>query len=293
MSNARHVECTLAEYHAMNGSWSHSQAEVLIASPPLFHGRYVMGIWPREESIFLDAGTVAHAALLDQDGFEGVATIIPPEALNADGHRKGPAWKEWSTQHGDKILLKVSEADSILAMVNNVKANRDVRRLMRSGTVLREHSILWTDDATGLDLRSRPDLIFLLPDIRIIVADVKTTRAVTERAFRTDAVRYGYFRQAAWQVDAAKELFSWALVPREVAGFLFIVVDKSPAHECRIFEVSEGDLEVARQQNRATWEDLADRLAHDNWAGRDDNRVIPLVMPEWAKNTIPWEVNEQ
>jgi hypothetical protein len=282
---ARHIECTLEEYHSMKDSYSHSQAEDLVKSPPLFHGRHILGVYPREKSEALDIGSIAHAAILE-GSWEKVLAIIPAAALNAAGHRVGKAWQQWSAAHTDKIQMKEDEATAILHMVKHVYAHPFARKLLRSPGPI-EHSLIWTDEETGLRLRARPDKIVLSPTSNgCIIPDVKTTRATTERDFRRDAVRFGYFRQAAWQWDGVVRA-GW-----EPAGFVFVVVDKSPAHECTVFEVDEQDIAFARRQNRVIIKELARRLAENDWTGRNAGRIVPLSLPDWARKDNPWEVTE-
>ena len=280
--NAVTFHCPIDEYHAMKGSWSHSQIEVLIESPPLFHGQFITGDFPMKRTNALDAGTIVHAALLEPDGLDSVVSVIPESALNEDGHRKGAAWLEWSKAQGKKIFLKNSEADPIFRMVENVRNNSEARRLLEShGPV--EQCIQWLDEVTGLTLRARLDKIAEVP-LGIAITDLKTTRAVKVRDFMRDAVTYGYHRQAAWYMDGAREI---GLDP---IAFLWITVDKSPAHECLVHELHPDDIELGRQHNRQVLRELEYRLATDDWTGRGNDCILLSRLPAWAHNLEILEV---
>lgn len=277
----QHLECTLAEYHATKGSWSHSQIEDLIQSPALFHGRHITGVFPRESSPALDVGTIAHAAITDPDGLDGVLAIIPPEVLNRDGHRKGSDWLAWSDAHDDKIQMKRSEAAPVLHMVANVQANPAASRLLDAFGPF-EYTMIWTDAESGLDLRARPDKI-AETDLGTVVVDLKTTRALSPREFANDIVRFGYHRQAAWYLDAAD------LAGFNPVAFCFVCVDKSPAHECVVYQLDARAIELGRQQNRDAIADLARRLESDSWQGPRWAAVFNVDLPDWAYRENQWE----
>lgn len=270
---ARSIECTLAEYHA-RPEWSRSQLEVLHESAALFCGRFVDKVFPSKESSDLDVGTVAHAAILDEDGVEGICRVIPREALNDQGHRKGAAWRQWSEDNADFIQLKQDELDPILHMVRNVFGNPAAEKIL-VGDGQNEFTILWTDEETGLQLRCRPDRIADLP-LGIVLADVKTTRATTPREFANDAVKFGYHRQAAWYIDGA---IAFGFDPK---AFIFIVVNKTPAHECEVYSLAWRAIEQGRAENRAALRELALRLETGNWNSSRWGDVYDLDLPEWA-----------
>ncbi len=278
---AEHIPLSNKDYHA-RPEWSHSQAEVLRESPPLFYGRYISGEYPREATPALDDGTIAHEALLNPNGLDGVVKIIPADVLNSQGHRKGANWKDWAADHADFIHRKASEMDTIMRMI------RSACDEPRAGWLLelpgpREFSIFWRDDESGLDLRARLDIIaqvesniLLRPGDRVILCDFKTTRSYTPYTFARDAAQYGYHRQAAWYWDAA---VAFGL---DVQDFCLVTVDKTPAHECRVKSIGEGELLLGREQNQRDRANLAERLATDNWLAATHGTIQPLELPAWA-----------
>jgi len=269
---AEHIECSLLEYHARS-EWSHSQIETLITSPSLFHGRYITREFPREESKEFDIGTVAHAALLEPAGLDAVLAIIPRDALNEQGHRKGAKWLAWSAANEEKVQMKREEAAPIMHMVENVLAHKVGPWFAGDGET--EFTITWEDAETGLKLRARPDRIFEAP-AGLVLIDLKTTRAANPRKFINDAVEFGYHRQAAYYLDAA---ISYGMEPR---GFVFVTVNKTPAHEVMAIQLPERAIEFGRQQNREALHELAWRLSENRWESRTANDIIELDLPEWA-----------
>jgi hypothetical protein len=282
MSEACHVDCTLEEYHATPGVWSNSQKEVLIKSPPLFRGRFLTGEFLRESSMEFDIGTVAHAALADPAGLDNVLAIIPPTALNEQGHRKGAAWKAWSDANAGKIQMKPGEAAPVQAMVRNVREHPKAAMLLDSPGHT-EYTVTWRDEESGLLLRARPDKI-AETDVGTVLVDIKTTRTETPREFSNSIVKFGYHRQAAWYMEGCREL---GIFP---VAFLFIVVDKSPAHECEVYQLDQRAIELGQQQNRAAINELAWRLKTNNWRQSGWGEVLTIYLPEWAYRQDQYEV---
>lgn len=277
---ATHIDCTLTEYHAMRDSWSHSQIETLIESPPLFHGRHITGLFPRESSDALDCGTIAHQALLMPGGLADVLAIIPREVLNEQGHRKGKRWLEWSDANADKIQMKPEEAAVPQRMVESVLSHEYGGRLRGAATHI-EYTLSW-ECSDGLTLRCRPDWIAETP-VGLVVCDLKTTRATTPREFAADAVKFGYHRQAAWYLDGVQRA---GMDPK---GFVFVVVDKSPAHECYVYQLSERAIELGRKQNADAVRELAYRLERNDWRGKGAGEMFELDLPEWAYREDAWK----
>jgi hypothetical protein len=278
-AKARHIQCTLDQYHARD-EWSHSQlndAAKEDGSWPLFYGRHVADppLYPREQSKALDVGTVGHAALTSPGSIDDVVMIIPPDVLNKDGHRKGGAWKDWSEENAGIIQMKEAEFEPVRRMVRSVYAHPRGAWLMQHALHY-EFSLVWQDAETGLGLSARPDLLAEWRG-RILVVDFKTTRCRTPRAFVQAAAELGYHRQAAWYMEAV-ELFGYDVSP----SFVFLTVDKSPAHECRIYELPEHAVELGRRENAANRRDLARRLAENDWTDPLSQEAIEVDLPRWV-----------
>lgn len=281
---ASHIDCTLAEYHA-RPEWSRSQLEVARESWPLFHGKYVAkpALFPQKQSDALDVGTVAHEALLNPDGLDGVMRVIPREVLNDKGHRMGAAWKQFEQEHEWLILLKQEEADPIQRMVANTLADPAVRQLF-DGLLHVEHTLVWTDEETGLEFRCRPDMICAHLD-GVLLVDFKTTKATDIRLFVMDAHKYGYHRQAAHYSDGAEQ------AGFKVLGFLDVAVDKTPAHECRVLQLSPRMIDLGRDQLRQTKRELAYRLGRNDWTAPTHGQVIEIDLPEYAYKDDQWRIS--
>lgn len=279
-SRARHVECTLKQYHA-RPEWSRSQFEDAInedgdISWPLFYGLHVAEprLFHKSASTAMDVGTVAHVILSSPGGIDTVVAIIPPEVLGKGGRRGTNAWKEWRDTHPGKIDMKEAEFEPVRQMVRNVYQHPRGDWLMRHALHY-EFGLVWEDSETSLQLRACSDLLVEFRG-RVLVVDFKTTRCRTPRTFAKAAAELGYHRQAAWYSEAV-ELFGY-----EVAGFLFLTVDKSPAHECRVYELPQHAIELGRRQNAANRRELARRLDENDWTDPLGQDAIEVDLPQYV-----------
>jgi hypothetical protein len=283
MSNARHIDCTIEEYHATKGSWSHSQMEVFLEDPALFHGRFITGAYPREESKDFDIGTIAHQAILAPNGVNDVLAIIPTSVLSEKGERRGKAWQEWSAANADKIQMKRSEAEGVIRIVDAVFANEFAVKLLEADGPV-EHTILWDDEETGLECRCRPDKISHY-DGYCVITDIKTCRSVQPRQFSRAMWDYGYHRQAAWYWDGVER---YADVP--VNAFMFIAIQKTPAYTCIVTELPMTAVQLGRDQNRVLRHELKRSLDTDNWTNPLTRQALVIDLPRWAYDPDEWEM---
>jgi hypothetical protein len=265
---------TLEQYH-QRAEWSHSQIEVLIDSPPLFAGQFITHEYERKKSDVFDDGTIVHDILSSGRPISDLVAIIPDEALNEDRHRKGAAWKAWSVENYDKIQRKPEECDALTRMVDSVRSHKKAAWLLDADGHF-EHSIVWTDEETGLALRARPDKISIFSD-EWVVSDIKTTRAEDTRQFSRAIADYGYHRQAAWYVDAVHSLGI-----EDVPAFCFITVNKTPAHECHVYELAPPAIELGREENRQILIELKHRLDTNDWRCRDADTINEIDLPTSA-----------
>ena len=278
---AQHVDCTNEEYHQRD-EWSRSQHVDLLESPPLFEGKHITHIYAPEKKKVWDTGTVAHACLLEPDGVDGVVRIVPRDALNADGHRKGSAWKQWKAENEGFIDMKPMDFEGVRQMIANVRAH-PVASLLLENAIHHEYTIIWQDEETGLPLRARLDMVCRHLD-GVVIPEFKTTRAVTPRAFVSDAATWRYYCQEAMYREAA-EAMGW-----KVYGFPFICSDKSPAHQCEVRTLPERAMELGQDELRMARRDLVHRLQTGDWHNPTWGTVQEIDLPEWAYRQDQWRI---
>lgn len=150
--------------------------------------------------------------------------------------------EEYDRLFGEKIVLKADDADTIEGIRRSISRNSDCRMILAKGRA--ELSYFWTDPETGIPCRIRPD--WIIQDIfgRIIgLADLKTTDDASKEGFRRSVEKYGYDLQAAFYVDAIKQL-----IGRELP-FFFIAVEKKAPHSVAVYRADDEMLETGRNPN--------------------------------------------
>ncbi len=283
MNDARHIDCTLAEYHARD-EWSHSQAKLLPDQPALFHGRHITGEFSRKTSWELDLGTIIHACLLDPEGIEGLAVVIPDDVLNAQGHKKGKDWTAWKEEHAGLIHIDAKGEIQIARMLANTRANSDAMRLLE-GDGVNEYTIAWTDPETGLLLRCRPDRVTAVAD-RAVAVEVKTCRDPRPRQFSGACFDFRYYRQAAFYLDGINRLGKFGTV----STFAFVAIQNAEPYDVVVYaELMPSDIELGEKENRQAICDLAHRLLTDDWTSPYSRHALTLRLPHWAYSN-EWEI---
>lgn len=257
------------EYHADYSRVSHSMLETFRESPRLYYGRYVTREYPSERTDAMDFGTAAHAMLLED---RRVFVPIPRDALNGDGHRKGAAWKQFAAENEGKILLTPDQQATLEAMVAELRRHRMAAKLLGCRGE-REHTIHWTDEATGLDMKCRIDIAM---EGMAIIGDYKTTADAAK--FDTQHYDMGYHRQDALYRDAVKS------VTGEHPQFLFVVQQKSPPYAVRVVPLSPQLVTIGRMENRNDIAALIRCRDDDMWDGPFHGRVEQPIEP------TPWMI---
>lgn len=260
------------DYHADVSHVGHSMLEDFRRSAALYHGRYIAGTIARmAASDEMKLGTALHAYLFETDGFDDLIRVMPA----CDGRTKeGKAIRAaFFEELGNRDWITEEQLDAMLKMAEAVQGNTAARALLDAGAEY-ETSIRWTDAATGVACKCKPDALVVANPA--IVVDLKTTRNPTMGAWRRQAATLGYHRQAAWYVDGCATRFG---KPHE---HIAIVVGNCEPHECFVYRFDAPAMELARQQNRRDLERLAKCRETDNWRSELADCITPISLPNWS-----------
>ena len=264
------------EYHA-RPEWSQSQFKLLPYKPELFEGFHITKRWTTEETDDMRLGTQLHAAWLEHEPL----LVIPSTALTSNGQRRGKAWEAWCDEHPDNPGVLPKEAGRIQAMTDSGMADPVVRSLIEAeGEV--EHTIVWTDEETGLPLRARLDKLarfdggYQIGDIKATSIDVTSEREVAAKIFSM-----GYHQQAAHYWDAAAMLYGPPL------QFVFLFVRNKPPFNAVAWTLPELDLDLGRRHNRVALLELKHRLETGDWHGSRFGKLNTVSLPKWAWTDDP------
>lgn len=233
------------EYHAHAALSSSGARRLLLPScPAIFDWERQHGEERKRE---YDFGHAAHTLLL--------GTGPQPHVIDSDSYRTKAAQQERDAAYarGDVPLLP-DEFDAVQEMVAAVRNHPRAGELFSAGRA--ETSLFWTDSATGVPCRARPDW---LRDDAII--DYKTSPNVAPNHIPKAVADFGYYMQADWYLTAAVEL---ELLPPD-APFYFVFQAKNPPHLIKVVELDEVALSIGRDRNAMAREVFRDCTESGIW----------------------------
>jgi exodeoxyribonuclease VIII len=156
-----------------------------------------------------------------------------------------------------------------------IAALRVAMRPYLTSTAQMERILTWTDEATGIRCKCRPDLFD--PASRLVL-DLKTTRSVDIRRFGHDVARYQYHGQVAHYSAGITAALGWT--PEQ---HILIAVESAPPHDVATFPLDADTLRTGAEKVAALLAQLAECRATNTWPGR-----YPIPIPLGPANLPPW-----
>lgn len=259
------------DYHADRNSISSTGLRKLLAPgcPAQFkHDRDN----PQPHKKEFDLGHAAHLMVLGE-GPE-LAVIDYPD------WRKKDAQAERNEAYADgKVPLLTKDFEMVTAMAAAIRQHPLAGPLFAPGSGVAERSIFWTDPATGIRCRVRPDYLKQLPGLTLAV-DYKTiTKADPETISK--AIRdHGYHQQDALYVDGIEAA---GLAP-DGCRFLFVFQQKTAPYLITVRELDQQSRDIGRAKNQRALRLFADCTATGiwpDWTGPVDD-IPQISLPTWA-----------
>jgi len=250
---------TFAEYSQIQAV-NLSTLKELRRSPAHYRHRLLT---PREDTDAMRIGRCIHAAVLEPETFQAKCALWTGE------RRYGKTWNKFLTDNAGREILKREEWDLCLAVQRAVRGDKWAAPYLTGGKS--ELTIVWQDAETGIRCRCRLDY---LADA---IADVKTGRDMSPRAFESQSWKLGNHLQCAMYIDAVK-----ASTGRDV-GFAFIAVEVAEPHVVQVFQPSPALIEAGREEYKGLLRALKEYREQDRYPGYFDG-VLDLNLPRWAVN---------
>lgn len=272
----RYNSGTNEQYHAGEGI-SNSMLSTFNESPSLFAALHIHKTLPKPESTpDQKLGTLLHELVLEGEFKSAVA--IPREVLNKDGHRKGKPWTDWAAEHEGQVFLSDSERSDLLAMADAINDHQSARELLFSNGES-EVSLRMRCPETDLMLRCKLDRF----SPGRFMADLKTTRDPSPRAFASSCESFGYHRQQAFYSRLAGSLCGCDM------PFFFVAIGKTKPYRVEVYQLeddfaADGEAEVASLLKR-----LEACCVSDHWQFDHFGSVLKLPKPRYMKYQSEWE----
>jgi len=245
-----------------HGSLSSSELGTILTCPAK-HGY-------NKTSPALSFGSAAHHLVLE--GWGGFHDRY--HVMQHDGRtRDGKAERQHADDHG-LTVLRQSDYDAIQAMAQAIRAHETAHSLLTSGPP--EQTVVWQDEATGVWLRSRPDVL----PAGAVTVDYKTVADASPEAIRKAAFQYGWARQAALMCDGLEAVRGER--PEQCA---LVCQEKEPPYVVTVVTLSDAAVETGRMLNRWGIERYLRCRESGVWPGYTEY-VAEIDLPAWADHAV-------
>lgn len=260
------------EYHADRTSISSSGLRALLAPGCPAQYRYDRDN-PQPPKREFDLGHAAHATVLG-DGPE-------IDVLDFDNYLTKAVQQARDEAHAMGVIpLLRHEYEQIEAMEAAIRQHPIAGPLFAPGAGVAERSMYWTDPATGVRCRIRPDWIPHRQDNgRLVVVDLKTARAVDPAALQRAVYEHGYHAQAALYLNGVKAL---GLTGDQEPAFIFAFQAKTAPYLVHLVELDFPALTLGAARNERALRIYAECERTGNWPGFN-NAITYLPLPPWAE----------
>lgn len=270
-----HPDIDEEAYHADPGSLSQSGAKVLLKAPALFQHQRLN---PQPFKKAFEFGTAAHAKVL---GVGAEIRVIPDDLLGKNGAASTTEAKAFiaKARADGAVPLKSAEAQRVDDMAEQLTAHSLAMELLSEGAP--EVSAYATDEQTGVLRRCRFD--WLGPEI---LSDYKALASSDPAAFARAAFDLGYYQQAPWYLDLARDL------GHPAAGFAFIVQMKEPPFLVTVIELKPRAIDRGRERNREALDLYRHCVDTDTWPGYvPDHSSAAVDLPPFAYTNNEVEIS--
>lgn len=260
------VDITNEQYHSSDG-FSKSALITYRNSPITFYKEYILKQRENKTSDDMLLGTLVHTVMLEPNKID---KFVPRPKIN----RQTKAGKEEfakfnaSVEESNAIAVDIDIYQKAIDMCEAIRKNDVAMRIIASAEV--EKSVYWQDSDTGLTFKSRPDIMF-----GSIIADLKTCKDVSYKAFQRSCMDYGYFLQAG--------MCKLGLNAHDIdfERFVFICVDKN-TYEVVVYTLDEQAIEYGINQFKSLSTKISNEIRDNSWL---EPRIKVLEVPRWAE----WE----
>ena len=261
-----------ADYHR-HAAVSKSHLDLVARSPLHYWARYLdpNRVEPEPTPAML-MGTALHTHVLELDQWDA-RYVMAPEGIDRRTKQGKAEWEAFSVAAAGRTVISRADAELVMNMARAVFAHPAAAFLLgKPGKA--ETTWMWTDEATGLQCKCRPD--WLLDDGSLIV-DLKTTEDASPAGFRKSIANWRYHCQSSWYLDGVQ-----VATGQRPSGFLFVAVEKKPPHAVAVYAADEEMIAAGQVTAARDLQLLADCKAAGRWPGYSD-QIESISLPPWMR----------
>ncbi|MEU8839993.1 PD-(D/E)XK nuclease-like domain-containing protein [Streptomyces roseus] len=258
------------DYHADRDSVSSSGLRKLLAPGCPAQFKYDLD-HPQPPKKEFDLGHAAHLLVLGE-GPELEVIDFPDWKTKAARELKELAYAE------GKVPLLAKDHDMVQAMAAAIRQHPIAGGLFTPGTGIAERSIFFTDPATGVRCRVRPDWLKQLPGMNLCV-DYKTCADANPEAVSRAIRDRAYHQQDALYTDGIDA----AMPADDGTRFIFVFQSKTAPYLITVRELDQQSRDIGRARNDRALRIYADCTTTGEWPDWTGpvTEIPTISMPTW------------
>ena len=259
------------DYHA-HAAISKSHLDQVARSPLHYFARYLdpNRVVP-EPTPAMAIGSAVHTHVLELDQWDA-RYVSAPDGIDRRTKAGKAEWEAFTTAATGRTVLPKADADLVMRMAHSVFSHPAAAMLLAlPGKAETTH--MWTDAATGLQCKCRPD--WLTDDGRLLV-DLKTTEDAG-RGFAKSIAQWRYHVQSSWYLDGIEQ--ATGTRPEQ---FLFLCVEKKAPYAVAVYAADAEMIAAGAQTAARDLDVLATCKAANAWPGYSD-QIEPISLPPWMR----------
>jgi hypothetical protein len=183
----------IEQYHADPSTVSKSGLDLIARTPLHYWAAHLDPDRPeREDTPAFVEGRAVHALALEgREVFDRQFAVAPRVDRRTKAGKED--WQAWADAHASHTILTAEQSERVEAMHAGLQRHEGARRYLGADGDA-EVSIYWTDEATGVACRCRPDKIVPIPGTdEVVLVDLKTTRdGLDDETISRTLARYRY-----------------------------------------------------------------------------------------------------
>lgn len=267
MATAEVDEIVLLGYYE-NPRQSNSKLSILAESPELFDAYFVSKTMKQEETPEMRFGSLFHTFVLEPGCVEH-RFVVAPQCDRRTNEGKA-IWSSFQENLNGRTIVEESDFKRCNDIVDAMQRNPGVQRLVNLPAYA-EYELFF--ERCNVECKAKLDLLSM--DCGLII-DFKTSNDPSPNGFQKSVINYGYHRQSAMYIDAARD--SLGIECRMV----FVVVNKKAPFVAAIYELSSELLNAGRMELDGLLEEYKRRSATNNWVSDwADGSVHEIAKPKW------------
>lgn len=238
----------------------------MLARSPAHYLAFTTGKAEEEESEALRFGRLLHMAALEPALF-AASVVVEPTWGDRRYKDEKARYNRWKASVNGHETISEAERDKIIGMCASLMLHPITSRMLASGDHVREATVEWVDEATGLRCKCRPDLWRR----GLLMLDIKTTKSAAPGRFAWTCREFDYdLAEAHYRAGAA------AL--GEPCEYVFAAVEKDPPYAVAVYRIDDAAQEAARERRAALMRLLADCMQTGSWPAYSDG-IETLTLP--------------